>query len=130
MIWPLSHVSSGKLKFRNYQFQGWTKNSSWKNSSIIGNQQMANKMCGKIVSTTNNIFWGGIEIFYFQVEKQGLSPLSYLVVSLSLPYPLFPVILTLLENEIWLNDFYLEFVKNVSNVSDVEILVNEWVTAL
>jgi hypothetical protein len=61
---------------------------------------MANKMCGKIVSTTNNNFFGGIEIFYFQVEKQGLSPLSYLVVSLSLPYPLFPVILTLLENEI------------------------------
>jgi hypothetical protein len=52
------------------------------------------------------------------------------VVSLSLPYPLFPVILTLLENEIWLNDFYLEFVKNVFNVSNVEILVNEWVTAL
>ncbi len=130
MIWPLSHVSFGKLKYRNYQFQGWTKNSSWKNSSIIGNQQMANKMCGKIVSTTNNNFWGGIEIFYFQVETQGLSPLSYLVVSLSLPYPLFPVILTLLENEIWLNDFYLEFVKNVSNVSNVEILVNEWITAL
>jgi len=129
MIWPLSHVSSGKLKYRNYQFQGWTKNSSWKNSSIIGNQQMANKMCGKIVSTTNNNFLGGNRNILFSGRNTGSLP-SFISGGISLPYPLFPVILTLLENEIWLNDFYLEFVKNVSNVSDVEILVNEWVTAL